>query len=116
MKIHKIAALATISVLMSLFLVSVLDEKSADNAFADFAPTATPRSRIPVVATPIRIFLPFIANNAPSTINCITLTAGLTPVGTHCSDPTIGLNFTAANSTNGITTTVARGDHIHTGQ
>lgn len=116
MKIHKIAALVTASVLMTLYLGTVMNADVTGSVFAEFAPTATPRSRIPVAATPIRILFPFILSNAPSTINCITLNAGLTPVGTHCTDPTIGLNFTTANSINGSATTVARGDHTHFGQ
>lgn len=116
MKIHKIAATVMISVLTCLVLESIWDNNSSRGVYADFASTPTPRPLIRPNETPIRLFMPLIFKNSPSAIGCITLTAGLTPVGTHCSDPTIGLNFTTANGVNGAATTVARGDHTHAGQ
>ncbi len=76
----------------------------------------TARSRAPAVATPIKLLLPLVLKNAPSSINCLTVSSGLTPMGTHCADVTIAADFTSSGGSNGTATTVARGDHNHYGQ
>ena len=57
--------------------------------------------------------IPTTAQAATDAIGCITMTAGLKPIGKKCSDFKLSLNFTPTGSENGSAATVARGDHKH---
>lgn len=83
----RVFTLIVVSVLVAILLASALNgfTRVADNALADIAPTATPRTHAPSAPTPGKKYLPIILLNAPS-LGCLSAGTGIT-IGDPCGTP-----------------------------